>query len=267
MVKQLNLTAEQAHQYGVDGIIPLPGVFKDWVDLLRAGVEKNLTSPGEFATDSIQEEGRGRFLDDYCNWQRISEYHEFATQSPCSAIAEQAMQCRARLFHEHLVMKSAGTAKATPWHHDISYYCVEGTQSASIWIALDPVPLPNAVQFVAGSHLSGKTYYPKRFLDNSNYDYPSGDYSEIPNLSSEEMKMKILRWECQPGDAVMFDFRTLHGTSAAKLEGPRRAIAWRWLGDDMVFHQRPGRTSPPYPELKLSTGDCLPAELFPTLPA
>ncbi|HIG10999.1 MAG: phytanoyl-CoA dioxygenase family protein [bacterium] len=264
MAQLPSLSAEEVAVFRARGVLPLPGLFTDWVDILREGVEENLRSPGPFCTDSVSD-GEGRFFDDYCNWERIPGYKKFALESPCAAIAAQAMQSRARLFHEHLVMKSAGTAQATPWHHDISYYCVQGQKTASIWIALDQIPSQNAVKFVAGSHANGTTYFPRKFLDGRDYDYPSADYASVPDIDARSDEFEILSWATQPGDAVLFHFNTLHATSAAPLEGPRRAIAWRWLGEDVRFHKRPGVTSPPYPDLALNTGDALPEAVFPFL--
>ena len=104
-------------------------------------------------------------------------------------------------------------------------------------------------------------------MDGRNYDYPSEDYAEVPDIDSGEGGYTLRAWECEPGDAVLFDFRTLHGTNASELEGSRRAIAWRWIGEDVRFCQRPGITSPPYPELhaSLQSGDPLPSAVFPTL--
>ncbi len=261
------LSREQVERYQRDGVLALPGAFCDWVELLRSGVDANLSAPGAFCTDSTTGGEGGRFFDDYCNWPRIDAYRTFAETSPCAAIASAAMDCPARLFHEHLVLKDAGTSKATPWHQDITYYCLDGSQTASIWIALDPVPLNNAVMFAAGSHLSGKSYFPRKFLDGRNYDYASGEYHDVPDIDAGEGGYKVKSWACEPGDAVLFNFRTLHGTNATELLGPRRAVAWRWIGDDVRFHRRPGTTSPPYPELheRLQTGDTLPADVFPVM--
>lgn len=259
------LSSEQINTFQTQGAVVLPGAFTGWVDELRQGVAENLKAPGIFSTDSAGQGEGGRFFDDYCNWERIPAYYRFATESSCASIASHAMQSDARLFHEHLVLKEAGTAKATPWHHDLTYYCVDGMQTASIWIALDPVPLENAVTFVAGSHRDGNNYFPRKFVDARNYDYPSDDYVDVPDIDSHRDAYSLLAWECEPGDAVLFDFRTLHGTNASVLKGPRRAIAWRWLGEDVRFCRRPGVTSPPYPELNLKTDDPLPEELFPVI--
>ena len=57
----------------------------------------------------------------------------------------------------------------------------------------------------------------------------------------------MLEWSLEPGDAVLFHFRTVHGargnySSTAR----RRALSLRWVGDGAAFVDRPGnRTSPP----------------------
>ena len=32
------------------------------------------------------------------------------------------------LYHEHVLTKEPGTTKRTPWHHDQSYYPIDGTK-------------------------------------------------------------------------------------------------------------------------------------------
>ena len=40
-----------------------------------------------------------------------------------------------------MLTKDAGTSKGTPWHHDQSYYPLDGDVNLSIWIPIDPVPM------------------------------------------------------------------------------------------------------------------------------
>ena len=37
----------------------------------------------------------------------------------------------ARFFHEHVLVKEPRTESRTPWHHDLPYYCIDGTQTVS----------------------------------------------------------------------------------------------------------------------------------------
>ena len=55
-------------------------------------------------------------------------------------------------YHEHVLTKEPGTAKVTPWHHDQSYYPIDGDQIVSMWIPVDFVGLDAAIRFVKGSH-------------------------------------------------------------------------------------------------------------------
>ena len=62
-----------------DGVVLLRGVFSDWVDTLRSGLQRNLDDPQRFAfpCESNPEGEPGRFFDSYCNWQLIPEYLDF----------------------------------------------------------------------------------------------------------------------------------------------------------------------------------------------
>jgi hypothetical protein len=45
----------------------------------------------------------------------------------------------------------------------------------------------------------------------------------------------------------------------------RRVFSARWVGDDAVFAERAGRTSPPFPDLGLHDGDPLEVPIFPVV--
>ena len=105
-----------------DGVVCLRGLFADWVEALREGVAVNLAEPGPDGKLYRDEAGR-LFLSDYCNWQRIPQYRDFLLGSRCAELAAELMGSKtARLFHEHVLVKEAGAAIATPWHHDQPYY-------------------------------------------------------------------------------------------------------------------------------------------------
>jgi ectoine hydroxylase-related dioxygenase (phytanoyl-CoA dioxygenase family) len=69
----------------------------------------------------------------------------------------------------------------------------------------------------------------------------------------------------EPGDAIAFSFRTVHGAPANRSARPRRVFSSRWVGDDAVFADRGGRTSPPFPGLSLRDGAPLDAPEFPVV--
>ncbi len=252
-------------QYQRDGVHVLRGLFsQDWIEALRVGVERNMAEPGEFAGE--HGEGEGKFFDDYCNWQRIPEYRAFVYDSPAAAIAAAVMRSEtAQFFHEHVLVKEPGTVKRTPWHQDTPYYCVDGGQTVSFWMPLDPVPREVCPEFLAGSHLWGKLFYPRKFIDDTDYEYDGGGFETIPDIDAGREDYDIRSWALDPGDAILFHFRTVHGAPANPGAGRRRGFAPRWLGDDARFVARPGRTSPPYPGIGQKTGERMREDWFPVI--
>ena len=126
----MNVTAEApitdalVEEFQNDGVAVVRGVFTDWIDPLREGVERNMQDPGPYTKGYTPEGGSGRFFGDYCNWQRIPEYDDFVRNSPAGAIAGRLMGSRhARFFHEHVLVKEPGTREATPWHVLLSCCC------------------------------------------------------------------------------------------------------------------------------------------------
>lgn len=250
--------------YWRDGAICARGLFADWVAPLARGVERNMAEPGPYASENLREGEHGRFFDDYCNWERIPEFRDFVLHSPAARLAARAMGSRcAQFFHEHVLVKEPGTSKPTPWHQDMPFYFVEGRQTVSIWIALDPVDRATCPQFVAGSHRWEKRVRPQHWLDESDfYDRDEG-YMDVPDIDADRQAYEILSWELAPGDAIFFDYLTLHGAPGNVSKRRRRGFSARWLGDDAHYVTRPGRTSPPYPGIDQKDGERLREDWFP----
>ena len=260
------VSPEIVESFQVDGVVLVREAFPDWVEPLRAGLQRNLETPEAFAfpCDSVGDDEDGRFFDSYCNWQLIPEYLDFVLTSQAAAIAAQLMKSTtAQLFHDHAFVKEQGTAKATPWHHDLPYYCVDGTQTVSIYVALDRTPIETGVRFLKGSHHNGDVYRPRDFASGAEYDNEDRSLVPVPDVDPDAANIFVE--VLNPGDAVCFDFRTLHGTTSAKIENRRRAFSTRWLGDNVRYLERQGETSPPLNDLGLQSGDVMRSDLFPVL--
>lgn len=237
-----------------------------WLDVLAEGVRRNEEEPGPYAENSAAQIGAGRFFNDYCNWRRIPEYRDFVLHSPAAALAARAMRSEAaQFFHEHLLIKEPGTALETPWHHDLPYYTVEGSETVSIWLSLDPVPRAACPEFVAGSHRWGKLFLPRYFRDGSPYPYAGPGYEPVPDIDRDRSRYDVLSWDLEPGDAILFSFLTLHGAPANLTPRRRRSLSLRWLGEDARYATRPGPTSPPYGDIGQRPGERMREDLFPIL--
>ncbi|MCY4208718.1 MAG: phytanoyl-CoA dioxygenase family protein [Roseovarius sp.] len=249
--------------YQRDGAVLVKGLFSDQVDLLRKGVERNMSDPGPYAAENLKEGETGRFFDDYCNWGRIEEFREAIMSSPVAQIAAELMRSNtAQLFHDHVLVKEPGTSKSTPWHQDGPYYFVGGRQTVSFWSPLDPVE-EASLRCVAGSHLWPKPVQPTRWLSEENFYVDPDAYMPVPDPDAEGMH--VLEWAMNPGDAVAFNFDILHGARGNETTRRRRAFSLRLVGDDARYLERPGRTSPPFPGHGMKPGDRLREDWFPIL--
>ncbi|MDH3668152.1 MAG: phytanoyl-CoA dioxygenase family protein [Paracoccaceae bacterium] len=251
-------------EYQQQGCAVLRGVFGPWIEGLCAGIDENMAAPSFRERTYQPGDDQAPFFQDFCNWDRIAGFRALVRSSPMAEIAAKLMRSRtARIFHDHVLVKEPGTSVATPWHQDAPYYLVRGAQSVSFWVPLDPVPRDRTIEFVAGSHLAGKEYRPDRFDGTRLYE---GDMSEpVPEIDGNRGDYRIEGWAVEPGDAVAFNFRTLHGAPANRSDQRRRVISVRWVGDDARFVRRPGRSSPPFPDLEFEDGAPFTAPDFPVL--
>jgi len=257
------VTEEMITAYQRDGVVLIKGLWADWVDVIAAGIARNMAEPGEYAAENLKPGEGGRFFDDYCNWQRIPEFTEVIMKSEAAAVAAALMASdTVQVFHDHVLVKEPGTSKATPWHQDGPYYFVEGQQNVSLWSPVDPVT-EASLRCVAGSHLWNREVLPTRWLNETAF-YPDPEkYMPVPDPDAEGMR--VLEWAMEPGDAVAFNYGTLHGARGNTTQNRRRAFSLRLLGDDMRYVERPGRTSPPFPGHDMVAGQKLREDWFPYL--
>ena len=250
-----------------DGVVYLPGVLTpDEVETLARGVERTIAEPGPLALTMQPDDGSGAFFEDFCRWSEIDEYRQVITGSAVGRIAGELMRsAEVRLFHDHTLVKEAGASIRTPWHQDQPYYCIDGSQTVSLWIPLDPVSRAATLEFVAGSH-GGKWYMPRSFQRNTPMVFDEGTLEDVPDVEADRDAFGILGWEMAPGDAVAFNMLTLHAAGGA--DRRRRAFSIRMTGDDVTYAPRPHRTSPAFPGIddELAAGDPLRSDrLFPVL--
>ncbi|MEQ8396258.1 phytanoyl-CoA dioxygenase family protein [Thalassobaculum sp.] len=257
--------ADQVEAFQRDGVVLVKGLFADWVDTIRAGIARNMAEPGPYAAENLKQGEAGRFFDDYCNWTRIPEFEAVVRNSPAAGAAAILTRSRSvQVFHDHALVKEPGTSKPTPWHQDSPYYFVEGEQTVSFWSPVDPVT-DASLRCVAGSHRWDRPVLPTRWLSQENF-YPDAEaYMPVPDPDAEPDRYRVLEWPMQPGDAVAFDFRILHGARGNNTTARRRAFSLRLLGDDARYVNRPGPTSPPFPGHGMITGQKLREDWFPTV--
>jgi ectoine hydroxylase-related dioxygenase (phytanoyl-CoA dioxygenase family) len=207
------------------------------------GIEKNLTHPSQYGERlSSGEPGDGAYFNDYCNWREIEEFRDYVYNSPAASIAGQLMKSsQSTFYHEHVLVKEAGSSKKTPWHVDQSYYPVEGFQVCSIWMPVDRIGVESTIQFVSGSHLWPQRFIPRKFATTLNYQLvgslEKGRYVNVPDDKDIEHNYDILKWEVVPGDCIAFHMKTLHGAPGnSSKTSSRRILSTRWFGTVPIQH-------------------------------
>ena len=257
------LSEEHIKSFQDDGVVLIKGLFADYVELIQTGIDYNIQNPGRYAAENIKDGEGGRFFDDYCNWNRISQFQEVIRNSKVAEVAAGLMKSKTvQVFHDHVLVKEPGTSKPTPWHQDSPYYFVEGSQTVSFWSPVDAVT-DATLRCVAGSHKWSKPVLPTRWLNEDKFYKDTVKYMPVPDPDAEGMK--VLEWDMDPGDAVAFHYRILHGARGNETKKRRRAFSLRLVGDDARYVERPGPTSPPFPGHNMKPGDRLREDWFPII--
>jgi len=69
------------------------------------------------------------------------------------------------------------------------------------WIVVrHPVPREVCVEFVAGSHLWGRWFRPRKFTGIA-YDHKDDGLEDMPDISARRGDYRLLSWDLEPGDA------------------------------------------------------------------
>ena len=260
------ITKNIIQDYNKNGVVVLRNVVQSkWINILKRGLKKNFQKPSKYKCVYEKNNKKELFYDDYCNWNKIDEYKNFIFQSDIGKLAQELMQSnKVNLFHEHVLVKEIGSKKRTPWHQDQSYYCVNGKDNCSFWIPLDEVSKNSSPEFVIGSNKWNKQFLPTKFFGHS-YDNKNDGFQNIPDIENNRSKYKIKSWKMNVGDAVVFNFSTVHGAPENKSQKRRRAFSIRFTGDDATYIKRKGEMSPPFPNVKLKKGQPLDSKTFPIL--
>ncbi len=265
------LTQEEVAAYHRDGVLVVRGVLSpEEVEVARSAVAQVLERAGMLAQVASGVDDPGRFVEDFRRWQEIPELERLALHSRVPAYAAELLSPWAdagpvRFYHDHILVKEGGTTQRTPWHQDQPYYNVDG-HGTSAWIPVDPVPLAGCLELVPGSH-DGPWKMPRTFLDGKAKWFPEGTLDELPDIEGDRDAFDIRAYDMQPGDAIFFDFLTIHGAPGFPFAGRRRVLSLRYLAGDAVHAPRDWATSPPFDELVgvIPSGAPMDDPLFPVV--
>ena len=131
------------------------------------------------------------------------------------------------LVMDNWFLREAGSKSAAPFHHDITYFDIEGTMCV-LWLPLEPLKKNEGITWVKGSHLWNKLFLRVLFKDGHKVEgkeciIKGKKYENPPDILANKDKYEFLQWDFDLGDCVIFDMRTLHGTISSSI--PKKTLS------------------------------------------
>ncbi len=241
-MKEQLISDDVIAQFERDGAVCIRGaVDKDVAASVLANIDGLIADTNDRWTTI-----RGGGFSDRHLWPSMPWMYEFCANSGLPEIVGRLMRSsEARLFFDHIFVRDAGTTQNTPWHQDRPYWPFQGSQVASVWVALTACDEDSSsVQFIRGSHAWGKVFRPMAFSNeggSSEFLDENPAYEEIPDIDAAPDDYEILCWDMQPGDAIVFSAEVVHGAQENKDTTRRRAaLSIRYIGDDVIWDPRQG---------------------------
>jgi len=270
------LTRSEINQFNKDGAIFIKGKFDvKWIEKLKKGIERDINNPSPRFKSHTLEKGVPAYLEDYWTWDLVPEFKDFVFNSPYAKIAAELMSAKKiNLVMDNWFLRQGGSKSSTPFHHDISYFDMDGTMCV-LWLPLQPTGKNEGVVWVKGSHLWNKLFLRVLFKDGHKVEgkeciINGKKYELPPDILGNKDKYKFLQWDCELGDCVIFDMRTLHGTLSSSipdktlsrytLRVAKEDAKISYIGDWTSYNYRKAMQDAGY-----KNGDSLGGKMFPVL--
>jgi len=258
-----NFRKDEMTSFADDGVFCARKLIdENTIERMRGATEEVLQNTNVLGRGSLDMAEKG-FHGDIFVWKLNDAFRDLALFSSLPELANQILGSKSvNFFYEQFFVKRAGSPVDTPWHQDITFWPVSGTQIVSFWITLDPVTRESGgLEFVRGSHRWDQRY--KAITPNFDPYMMDTDLPPSPKFSEERDQAEILGWDMEPGDVLVFDPVVCHGSAGnSSLTRDRRALAFRYAGDDVVYSPRHA-TMPLLWEHGLEPGQRLGGSLFP----
>ena len=247
-----------------DGVVCLREVLNNGqVEVLREGADQSYQHPGPLGYKVGQP---ASFYYDFNMHERLEPFRWLVFDSHIPEVGAALMRSPGvTLYYSNLFIKEPGTRVPSPWHEDASYQRMNGLNVINFWIALDSIPAQTALMFKRGSHRrAGPVYQAYHFDGGKEYEHPviTRDRVEMPSFKTLDAQFDTVWWELNPGDALVFTQRTLHGAPGNTTDTRRRATNLMLLGDHVTYNAALGESDPPFKDESLADGQHPAGEVF-----
>jgi len=206
----------------------------------------------------------GQFFYDAAGWRFHGGIRDVALDSNLPLACVHLLESNYLNFWEDTTfVKAPNTAQKTTFHQDYGYFQIEGEKCCIVWIPLDPVDSQNGnMEYIRGSHKWGEAFAPNVLISQSTH--PMSPFEKLPDIEANPDKYDIVSFDVQPGDVIIHHVMTVHGSRGnMSKDRLRRAISFRYCGDDVRYLDRPGAVVQPYLQDQLDDGDSLYSKDYP----
>ena len=207
---------------------------------------------------------KGFFLYEAAGWRKFEGIRKVAFDSIIPALCSKLMNSSYINFWEDTTfVKKPNTPQKTVFHQDYTYFQIKGSKCCIVWIPLDPATRETgAMQYVRGSHKWGQEFAPNVFIAQT--PLLETEHPKLPDIEANPDSYDIVTIEAEPGDVIIHNVMTVHGSRGNMSKDKiRRAISFRYCGDDIRYYDRPGAIPQPYISSPLPDGAPLYSEHYP----
>ena len=103
------------------------------IEKLKKGIERDIKNPSSRFKSHTLTKDVPAYLEDYWTWDLVPEFKDFVYNSPYAKIASELMSAKKiNLVMDNWFLREGGSKSSTPFHHDISYFDMDGTMVDSL---------------------------------------------------------------------------------------------------------------------------------------
>ena len=155
---------------------------------------------------------------------------DVATHPELLDVVEQLVGPDLILWNALMFYKRAENGPMVPWHRDGFGYPIEPIATTSIWIAVTESTTDNGcLRFIPGSHLTSDP----GVHDSTPKDGEMFSGSLDPESFDESTAVDVV---LEPGQFVIFDVYTIHGSRTNNGTQPRAGDSCRYMPGTSVYH-------------------------------
>ena len=124
--------------------------------------------------------------------------------------------------------KEPHTGKRIPWHQDASYWPIEPKKNVTAWVALDHCTSANGcLQVIPGSHRTQLDHV--AVADAMSWFTTGADPATVDDSTALDVRLR-------PGEFVLFNEGTLHGSQPNRSDIARYAFSLRYTSPEVNLH-------------------------------